>query len=140
MSCNLQSCIYTGTFGQEKAWTLGAPMTYQHPLNTRDLLLHTEPTSTPPPSHAQDKSGSELGGGGGDKVSSEGKSESRKLRAAVREVQTAVLTVTEMEDEVRALYIIMMMFMNVIKPRVLYIERSLLTLMTPTCSHAMRVD
>ena len=76
-------------------------MTYQHPLNTRDLLLHMEPTSTPPPlSLPQDKSGSELRGG---KESSEQKLQSRKLRAAVREVQTAVLTVTEMEDEVRAL-------------------------------------
>ena len=76
-------------------------MTYQHPLNTRDLLLHMEPTSTPPPlSLPQDKSRSELRGG---KESSEQKLQSRKLRAAVREVQTAVLTVTEMEDEVRAL-------------------------------------
>ena len=103
-------------------------MTYQHPLNTRDLLLHTEPTSTPPPSHAQDKSGSELGGGG-DKESPERKSESRKLRAAVRAVQTAVLTVTEMEDEVRLGTMILHECHEYIEKR----EYRTLYKVTPTC-------
>ena len=67
-------------------------MKYQHPLKSRDLLLTTEPVVTPSlPS--SDRSGAESGGG---EVSS------GKLRAAVHAVQ-AVLTVTEMEDEVRTL-------------------------------------
>ena len=89
---------HSGTFGQEKAWTLGVPTTYQHPLKSRDLLLATEAVVTPSlPS--SDRSGAESGG---DEVSSGKKSQSRKLRAAVHAVQT-VLTVTEMEDEVRTL-------------------------------------
>ena len=85
-----------GTFGQENPWVLGVPMTYQHPFNSRDLLLHTETVSTSPPS-----SESGQGESGGDEEFSK-KPQPRKLRAAVLAVQTA-LTVTEMEDEVRIL-------------------------------------
>ena len=89
---------HLGTFGQEKPWTLGVPTTYQHPLKSRDLLLATETVVTPSlPS--SDGSGAESGR---DEVSSGKKSQSTNLRAAVHAVQ-AVLTVTEMEDEVRTL-------------------------------------
>ena len=85
-----------GTFGQENPWALGVPMTYQHPLNSRDLLLHTEavPASSLPPDSSQGESEGE------EEFSK--RPRLRKLRAAVLAMQTA-LTVTEMEDEVRIL-------------------------------------
>ena len=33
------TCTYIGTFGQEKQWKLGDPLSYQHPMGPRDILL-----------------------------------------------------------------------------------------------------
>lgn len=31
--------IHVGTFGQDKQWKLGDPLSYQHPMGPRDILL-----------------------------------------------------------------------------------------------------
>ena len=77
-------CLCSGTLGQEKEWSLGVPSSYQHPLNSRDLLLHNEATATPIPPPD-----------GG--LSGKNKQHSLKLSSVARAVQSA-LTLTEMEE------------------------------------------
>ena len=77
-----------GTFGQEKQWSLGVPNSYQHPLNSQDLLLHTEAMPLTPPPH--DKSDEE-------KESSKQKQGGIKLSSVARAVQ-ATLKLTEVEE------------------------------------------
>ena len=80
-----------GTYGQETTWNLGVPTTYQHPMKTRDLLLHvTTPLSA---SERPDKQN--------EAVEEDNKDSSKKLPAlTVLQAQPAVMRVTELEEEV----------------------------------------
>ena len=88
-------CLCSGTFGQEKEWSLGVPSSYQHPLNSRDLLLHTEATATPIPPPDCGLSGKNEEEA--ETESSKSKPHSLKLSSVARAVQSA-LTLTEMEE------------------------------------------
>jgi hypothetical protein len=78
-----------GTFGQEKTWSLGVPLSYQHPLKSKDLLLH----ASIPPSH-DTKQSEELATVG----------EASKLKSPPRHPPAVnvrpALTVTEIEEEI----------------------------------------
>ena len=83
-----------GTYGQESTWNLGVPTTYQHPIKTRDLLLHvTTPLSASERPDKQNEAVEE-----DNKDSSTASKKSPVL--TVLQAQPAVMRVTEVEEEV----------------------------------------
>ena len=88
-----------GTFGQESAWDLGVSTTYQHPMKTRDLLFHTATGSTLPAPYDDEPLDRTA-----DKEDASSPQVSPRKTPAVQ--VRPELSVTEMEDEVCASYML----------------------------------